>query len=734
MTTLLGSVDRVVFRGEDTGFCVARFLVMDESKRLRASTTIVGTMPAIQEGEMLQLTGDWEIHPVHGRNFRVESFEQHMPDTDEGIERYLSSGAIQGIGPVTAARIVKAFGTATIDILDTNPQMLRQVPGITAKRLELVVASWSEQKLIRDLSLFLQSHGISMALAPRMYAKYGANAVAVVESDPYQLARDIQGIGFRTADSVAGKLGISRQSPSRYVAGLLHTLSEAADAGHIFLPRPELLEAASKLLGASIPDLDAALLDVFQTREAVVEGDNVYLAAFHTAESGVANLLLELSRSPSAVGFDHRFDSAAAISKAAEHQGLILAGKQLQAAEQALQRKVSILTGGPGTGKTSTLRTIIDALEASDVSYCLCAPTGRAAKRVSEASGRPASTIHRLLEFQPATNRFGYDRARPLPYDFLIVDEVSMLDLLLCYHLLKAVSPESHLLLVGDADQLPSVGPGNVLRDLLTSEAIPTVRLTELFRQAAGSQIVLAAHAVNSGHMPLLSVVPDTDFYFVRSESEESVLSVIKRLVVERIPERYGRDPVEDVQVLSPMHAGPAGVSSLNEHLQAALNPPTVGTAELRRGDRLFRVGDKVMQTKNNYDKDVYNGDIGRIVAVLGETSQLTVAFVAPGVSVRVEYEATDLDELVLAYAVSVHKAQGSEFPCVVMPIVPRHTILLQRSLVYTAITRARELCVLVGSEAAFGRAVHRHERQRRHSALEERLSSLLTPAQAEFV
>jgi exodeoxyribonuclease V alpha subunit len=707
---------------------------MDESKRLHASTTIVGTMPSIQEGETLQVTGDWEIHPVHGRNFRVESFEQHMPDTDEAVERYLASGAIQGIGPVTARRIVEAFGTATMEILDTNPQMLRQVPGITAKRLEQVVSSWSEQKQVRDLSLFLQSHGISMALAPRMYAKYGENAVTIVQTDPYQLARDIQGIGFRTADSVAEKLGISKQSPSRRVAGLLHTLSQAADSGHIFLPRSELLEEASKLLEVRIPDLDAALLDLFQTGEAVLEEDHVYLAAFHTAESGVANSLLELQSAPSSVGFDNRFDSKTAISAAAEHQGLVLAEKQLAAAEQALRQKVSILTGGPGTGKTSTLRTIIDALESSDVSFCLCAPTGRAAKRVSEATGRPASTIHRLLEFQPATSRFGFDRSRPLAYDFVIVDEVSMLDLLLCYHLLKAVPAESHLLLVGDADQLPSVGPGNVLRDLLTSGSIPTVTLTELFRQAAGSQIVLAAHAVNRGQMPDLSSREDTDFYFVRSEAETSVLDLIKRLVVERIPERYGRDPVEDVQVLSPMHAGPAGVVSLNQELQAALNPSKPGITELQRGERLFRVGDKVMQTKNNYDKDVYNGDIGRIVGVSSDPASLTVAFPAPGGALEVEYEATDLDELVLAYAVSVHKAQGSEFPCVLVPIVPRHTMLLQRSLVYTAITRARELCVLVGSEATFRRAVQRQERQQRHSGLRQRLSSSVAPAQAELV
>jgi exodeoxyribonuclease V alpha subunit len=735
VTSVTGSVDRVVFHNPETGFCVARFQVVDDGKYLGAATTIVGTMPAIKPGEMLRLEGEWQTHPVHGRNFRVEWFEQEMPTSVEGIERYLASGAIAGVGPVTAGRIVEAFGTAAIEILDTNPDLLRQVAGINARRLKIIVDSWNEQKRIRDLSMFLQSHGISVALASRIYAKYGDNAVSVISTDPYQLAREIHGIGFRTADAVATKLGMSKRSASRYAAGLLYTLSEGADSGHIFLPREELLSGASRLLDAASQELEPSLLELSQRGDAVLDGDRIYLAAFHTAEEGTVRALAALATTPSALLLDRSFDPGAAIARAAQHQGIVLAEMQLRAAEGALRRKVSILTGGPGTGKTSTLRTIIDALEHSDITFCLCAPTGRAAKRVAETTGRGASTIHRLLEFQPATNSFGYDRSRPLPYDFIVVDEVSMLDQLLCYHLLKAVPPESHVLFVGDADQLPSVGPGNVLRDLLDSEAIETVTLVDLFRQARGSRIILAAHAINEGKLPDLTPEPSGDFHFVRAANENDVVRAIVRLVGERIPHAFGLDPVEDVQVLSPMHAGPAGVASLNTELQALLNPRLPGCAELHRGDRTFREGDKVMQIRNNYDKEIYNGDIGRVTEIDSADNALMVEFPSAAGPVEVDYESADLDELVLAYAVSVHKAQGSEFPCIVMPIVPRHTIMLQRNLVYTAVTRARRLCVLVGSESALARAAATQHRRPRHTALRERVAaSLPHVAQPELV
>jgi exodeoxyribonuclease V alpha subunit len=722
MPTVSGSIDRIVFRNAETGFCVARFRLSDTDLR-DSSATVVGEMPSVRVGEVLRLTGEWQTHPVHGRNFRIERFEPEVPSTRDGIERYLASGVIRGVGPVTAARIVDHFGEEAINVLDTSPELLGQVAGISKKRIEVMVASWEEQKQIRELSMFLQDHGISAGLAPRILQAYGDEAVEVLQRDPYQLAHDIHGIGFRTADAVAASLGVPRDSHSRYVAGLKYTLSRATEEGHVFLPRHELLKRGAKLLEGRRENLETALLDMLRRGDGVIEDDDVYLTPFFRAEAGSARLLQRLLETPSVLTLDRRFDPASAVAAAGARQGLALAGKQVAAAEQALRQKVSVLTGGPGTGKTSTLRTIIAALEAQEVTYCLCAPTGRAAKRVAETTGRPASTIHRLLEYQPGINLFNYDQNRPLGYDVVVVDEVSMIDILLFYHLLKAIPPESHLLLVGDADQLPAVGPGNVLRDLIASEIIPTVTLTDLFRQARGSQIVLAAHAVNRGDVPEITNDPNHDFFFVRSESEERVLEAIKQLLRERIPRRFGLDPVDDVQVISPMHSGVAGVVNLNLEIQALLNPPEPGLPELQRAGRVYRPGDKVMQIRNNYEKDVYNGDVGRVVAIEPEEQHIEVAFTTGTETVVVPYEANDLDELALAYAVSVHKAQGSEFPCVVMPLVTRHFMLLQRNLLYTAITRARQLCVVAGSEKALTLAVTTDHGERRNTRLARRLT-----------
>jgi exodeoxyribonuclease V alpha subunit len=722
MATIAGSIDRIVFRNPESGFCVARFRLVEDSRGGQAVVTAVGTMPTVQAGEMLRLIGDWQVHPVHGRNFRVEQFEPELPSTVDGIERYLASGVISGVGPVTAARIVEAFGDQSISVIDEQPELLRRVAGISSRRLQVIKESWEEQKRIRELMMFLQGHGISVALAARIYQSYGADAVEVISRDPYQLAHDIHGIGFRTADSVARQLGIPKHSASRYVAGLKFTLSQATDDGHVFLTRTDLLNRAARLLEASIENLEPAMLELLRRGDAVVDGESVYLTPFYRAEAGTARLLRKLTETPSALTLDPRFDPGAAIQRAGVSQGLQLADKQVLAAEQALRQKVTILTGGPGTGKTSTLRTVITALEQAEISFCLCAPTGRAAKRVAETTGRPAATIHRLLQYQPSLNVFSYDQSRPLPYDFVIVDEVSMLDTLLFYHLLKAVPPESHLLLVGDADQLPAVGPGNVLRDLLNSQVIPTVTLTDLFRQARGSDIILAAHAVNQGKVPEIDNAANHDLFFVRADEEVTVLTAIRRLVTERIPERFGLNPVDDVQVLSPMHDGPAGVAALNRELQIALNPPRSGVPELSRVERTFRLGDKVMQIRNDYDRDVYNGDVGKVVAVHSEEQRLVAAFPTGTGTLAVEYEALDLDELVLAYATSVHKAQGSEYPCIVMPLLTRHYILLQRNLLYTAITRARQLCVLVGSPKALAVAVDRDQRERRNTRLAHRI------------
>jgi exodeoxyribonuclease V alpha subunit len=724
MTSVSGSVDRIVFHNPESGFCVARFVLAEDGAVGEVSTTIVGTLPHVREGETLRLDGEWQVHPVHGRNFRVERCEPAMPTSIEGMERYLASGAVPGIGPVTASRIVEHFGGKTIEVLDSEPELLRSVAGISAKRLEVIKDSWSQQRKVREIALFLQDHGISVALAGALHSKYGDDAIAIVMADPYKLARDIRGIGFRTADDIGKRIGVSPRSLSRYVAGLRHVLSEAADEGHVFLPRTELFRRASQLLTVAIPELEPALLESLQHADTVLDSDRVYLAPFFRAESGAAQMIRELNSTPSSLTLDRRFQVEDAVATAAGAQGLALASKQIEAVVQALRRKVSILTGGPGTGKTSTLRTIISVLDGAEISFCLCAPTGRAAKRVAETTGRPASTIHRLLEYQPGIEIYNYDRNRPLPFDFVIVDEVSMLDILLLYHLLKAIPPESHLLLVGDSDQLPSVGAGSVLRDCIVSESIPVVTLTELFRQSRDSQIVLAAHQLIHGQVPKISNGPDDDLFFVRSDDEAGVVRAVRLLLTERIPRRFGLDPVEDVQIISPMHGGPAGVTSLNLEVQALLNPPEPRRPELRRGERSYRLGDKVMQVRNNYDKDVYNGDVGRIARVNREVQSLTIAFGAPGGgSIEIEYGPDELDELVLAYAVSVHKAQGSEFPCVIIPVVPRHSILLQRSLLYTALTRAKQLCVLVGSVTSFERAIGREQSLRRNSHLETRLT-----------
>jgi exodeoxyribonuclease V alpha subunit len=593
--------------------------------------------------------------------------------------------------------------------------------------------SWNEQREVREIAMLLQEHGASLSLAQPIFETYGDEAREIIADDPYRLAHDVDGIGFLTADALAQKFGLPMDSVSRYVAGLQHALSVATDDGHVFLERTDLLRRAARVLNARVEALEPAVLELVRSEEVALDGDNVYLGAFHTAECGAARFLGLIRDTPSPLILDRGLHVQAAVRLAAAQQGLVLADGQIRAAETALKEKISILTGGPGTGKTLTLRTVITALEASDVSFRLCAPTGRAAKRVAETTGRPASTIHRLLEYQPSLNAFGYDRDRRLPVDFVIVDEVSMLDIVLFYHLLKAIPEEAHLLLVGDADQLPAVGPGRVLGDLIESAAIPTTTLTELFRQAANSHIVLAAHAVNHGEIPVATNQPENDFFFVETETPEATLTAIKRLVSERIPKRFGFDPIDDIQVVAPMHAGAVGVVSLNRELQLLLNPARPGLPEMNHAGRLFRVGDKVMQIRNDYDRDIYNGDVGRVTQVSPEDSSLVVAFPAFGVTEDVEYGSMDLEQLTLAYAASVHKSQGSEFPCIVMPVVTAHYVLLRRNLLYTAITRAKQLCVLVGSRKGLAMAVAEGRAEKRNSGLAGRLAPAPRTLEAQF-
>ncbi len=747
MPTLAGTIERIVFRSAETSFTVARLRPNDSGRLFRSDlVTLVGALPGVNVGEILEVSGEWGVHPQHGRHLKVATFTPHTPVTAVGLKKYLGSGVIKGIGPKTAERIVEHFGEQTLAMLELEPERLTEVKGVGRELRERIVKGWAEQQDIRDVMLFLQSHGVTPSLAGKIYRQYGKQSITVIRENPYTLEKDVYGVGFKTADTLAEKLGTPRDSLGRLAAGLKYVLSEAASAdGHCYLPCEELLTRAAALLEVEpallLPALDGlrrekeifvetvagSIVGTMQgdagERDAGEREERVYLAPFFYAESGTARRLRLLLNAPSPLlpvtGAEWR-EVFAGIER---EQGIKLAAHQKSAVRLAYSSKVSVLTGGPGVGKTTALRALLDVLDARGVPYALAAPTGRAAKRMTEATGRPASTLHRLLEYIPATNEWGRNEDRPLPHAFVIVDEVSMLDILLAYRLARAVSPEAHLLLVGDADQLPSVGPGSVLRDVLASERVPSVHLTELFRQARESAIVVTAHGVNQGEMPPLRVEPTSDFFFLHQEEPLAAQRAVIDLVARRLPARYGFDPVRDIQVLTPMYRGPAGVHALNLALQERLNARPGPT--LAFGEHSFKVGDKVMQVRNDYDKGatgVFNGDLGRVVDVLEEDRRLLVRFSEAADAEAVVYEQHELDELTLAYACSIHRAQGSEYPCVVIPLVMQHYLLLQRNLLYTAITRARKLCVLIGDRRALKRAVENDALARRNTGLAERL------------
>jgi exodeoxyribonuclease V alpha subunit len=636
----------------------------------------------------------------------------------------LGSGLIKGVGPKTAERIVAAFGRDTLDVIDRDPERLREVPDVGPKRYRLIREAWDAQKHIKEVMVFLQGQGLSTGLAVKIYKHYGDDSLEVVKRDPYQLARDIWGIGFRTADKIARALGLPLDAPTRLEAGLAHVLSESADNGHVYVPEPELIRQATELLEVAPDRLPDALERLEASRRIMRDtlplqtSPAVYLMPFYQAELHVAERLLALLNAPASylrdlarVNWDQHF---AAI----ESGGQALSEQQRLGVQTALTNKVTILTGGPGTGKTTTLRTLIQVLERTRHTVALASPTGRAAKRLAEATGRPAKTIHRLLGFSPMGG-FEHNEQNRLPAHMVVVDETSMLDTILTNNLLKAVDPAAHLLLVGDVDQLPSVGAGNVLRDLIASGRIPVIRLQQIFRQAAGSHIVTNAHRVNKGEMPIFEKDAHDFFLFPEEEAEAAADRVVD-VVQNRIPRRFGLDPLTDIQVLSPMHRGASGVGNLNQRLQQALNPPAANKPERQLSGRLLRVGDRVMQIRNNYQKETYNGDIGRVVHLDLENQTLTVDFDGR----PVPYEWSEADELVHAFAVSVHKAQGSEFPAVVVPVLTQHYLLLQRNLLYTAITRARKLCVIVGMKRALGMAVRNAQVARRWTGLATRLQS----------
>ena len=699
-------VERITYQNAENGYTVLKCAV----KNYKDLVTVVGTMPDTHVGSVLSLEGFWKVDAKYGRQFSVQKFEETLPATVYGIEKYLGSGLIKGIGPKFARRIVEKFGKDTLEVIEENPNALIEVEGIGKVRVERIKTSWQEQKEIKNIMLFLQGHEVSTSHATKIFKAYGSESISIVKENPYRLADDIWGIGFKTADSIAAKMGIEKDRFIRLRSGILYTLNKLAESGHCYAVREQLMEKAVQLLEVDAPELEITLDEMIRTGDVIKEEEAIYLPPFYFSETGCAKSMLRLLERERKV----RVNPDEIVQKVIRQSAISYDEIQLEAVRTAISSKIMVLTGGPGTGKTTTTMGIISAYQMAGCRILLAAPTGRAAKRMSEATGMEAKTIHRLLEFKPPE---GYQKNedKPLDGDVLILDECSMVDVILMYNLLKAIPEHMSLILVGDTDQLPSVGAGNVLKDVIDSGRIPVVRLTRIFRQAQGSRIIMNAHRINKGEAIDMRGGKESDFFFAGKETNEEVVDTLVKYCTKNLPDYYHVDAFRDIQVLTPMQRGICGAANLNQVLQEAMNPTRIF---LHRGGTQYRLHDKVMQIRNDYDKEVFNGDIGTVTRVDMEERELTVDFDGR----NVVYDVAELDELVLAYAVTIHKAQGSEYPIVVMPFTMSHFVMLQRNLLYTGVTRAKKILVLIGEKKAVYYAIKNEKTTERNTKLAERL------------
>lgn len=723
LTDLQGQIERITYTNEENGYTVAKVKVYNRNDLV----TVVGNLLSPNPGEVIKMKGEWVNNAKYGEQFKVVHYKSLVPASVKGIEKYLGSGLIKGIGPVMAKRIVKKFGEDTLNIIEHDIQKLSEVEGIGEKRIEMIKNAWAAQKEIREVMVFLQSHGVSSGYATKIFKQYKDQSIEVVKENPYRLATDIFGIGFITADKIAEKLGIDKNSELRAEAGILYVLNQLSDDGHVYYPYELLINKCQEILEVDREIIIKALGTVSLDRKIIIEDLNenveefrennkaVYLAKYHFSETSIANKVKTLINTPKLV---RKIDTDKALEWVQKQLSITLAEKQIDAIKSAIENKLMVITGGPGTGKTTIINAVIKIFSRIGVQILLAAPTGRAAKRMSEVTGHEAKTIHRMLKYSIKGGGFEKNDENPLDCDLLIIDEASMIDTILMHHLLKAIPKQATFILVGDVNQLPSVGAGSILNDIINSQAVPVVELNEIFRQAQESLIIVNAHKINNGIIPSFKTYSDKleDFYFIEKEDPEEVLKLILELTTERIPKRFGFNPIDDIQVLTPMHKGVVGASNLNLTLQQVLNPREDG---ITRGGRNFRINDKVMQIRNNYDKEVFNGDIGRIINIDTETQEVTISFDGK----TVPYDYPDLDEIVLAYAVSVHKSQGSEYPAVVIPILTQHYILLQRNLIYTGVTRGKKLVVIVGTKKALAIGVKNNKTKKRYTYLRYRLA-----------